>query len=300
MEVTRKSLGNQRKITGGGRGGVWAVADEAMNSLLPFRNQAHFRGHKTGQQVGGARGCNLGELQDEIVLRVHLVVVITQNHKSQHPVAYRLPSTTAHRGGRVCKPCTPSFSTPPLPFPHFSSPPLPYAFLLNPSPPSLTPQGTAPSAMVPMGRTWEIRVPPGTIIRVKDAEEGGGLAELLLPSPHCPSLPSPPFSSPPSPCLLSPPGQGAMRDGANGEDMEIRVPLGTIIRVKDAEEGEAPLAELLQPGQRALLLVGGRGGRGNLSFKTGKNTAPAFAERGEGGQEIYVDLELKVIWDDLG
>lgn len=85
-----------------------------------------------------------------------------------------------------------------------------------------------------------------------------------------------------------------MQDGANGEDFLIRVPAGTIIRRKDAGEGEPPLAELLQPGQRALLLVGGRGGRGNLSFKTGKNTAPAFAERGEAGQEDYIDLELKV------
>jgi GTP-binding protein len=89
-------------------------------------------------------------------------------------------------------------------------------------------------------------------------------------------------------------GKGAMQDGANGTDLEVRVPLGTIIRMKGAEEGEAPLAELLTHGQKALLLVGGRGGRGNLSFKTGKNTAPAFAERGEAGREEYVDLELKV------
>ncbi|KAI8468676.1 MAG: GTP1/OBG-domain-containing protein [Monoraphidium minutum] len=92
-------------------------------------------------------------------------------------------------------------------------------------------------------------------------------------------------------------GKGAMQDGANGDDLEIRVPLGTIIRRKDADEADPPLAELLIQGQRALLLVGGRGGRGNLSFKTGKNTAPAFAERGEAGREEYVDLELKVVAD---
>lgn len=92
-------------------------------------------------------------------------------------------------------------------------------------------------------------------------------------------------------------GSGSMCDGANGEDLEIPVPLGTIIRRKGAEEGDPPLAELLTHGQRALLLVGGRGGRGNLSFKTGRNTAPAFAEKGEAGQEEYVDLELKVVAD---
>jgi GTP-binding protein len=92
-------------------------------------------------------------------------------------------------------------------------------------------------------------------------------------------------------------GQGSMRDGANGEDLEVKVPLGTIIREKGADADAPPLAELLQHGQRALLLVGGRGGRGNLSFKTGRNTAPAFAERGEAGRETYVDLELKVVAD---
>ena len=93
------------------------------------------------------------------------------------------------------------------------------------------------------------------------------------------------------------PGQGSQCDGANGDDLEVKVPPGTIIRRRGAAEDEPPLAELLEPGQRALLLVGGRGGRGNLSFKTGRNTAPAFAERGEAGREEWVDLELKVVAD---
>jgi GTP-binding protein len=63
------------------------------------------------------------------------------------------------------------------------------------------------------------------------------------------------------------------------------------------QEGEPPLAELVTVGQKALIAVGGRGGRGNMSFKTGKNTAPTLAERGEAGVEIYLDLELKVVAD---
>ena len=59
---------------------------------------------------------------------------------------------------------------------------------------------------------------------------------------------------------------------------------GTIIRRREAEEGEAPLAELVKPGDRALLAVGGRGGRGNESFKTARNNAPTIAERGEAGE----------------
>lgn len=90
------------------------------------------------------------------------------------------------------------------------------------------------------------------------------------------------------------PGQGSQRDGADATDLYVKVPLGTIIRTKDAGEDEPPLAELLEAGQKALLLVGGRGGRGNASFKTGRNTAPAIAEKGEVGREAYVDLELKV------
>lgn len=93
------------------------------------------------------------------------------------------------------------------------------------------------------------------------------------------------------------PGQGSFRDGGDGSDMYIRVPVGTIIRKKDAEEGEPPLAELLQPGQTALLMVGGRGGRGNHTFKTRLNTAPTIAEKGEAGGEAWLDLELKIVAD---
>eukprot|EP00879_Flechtneria_rotunda_P001326 GHRR01001476.1.p1 GENE.GHRR01001476.1~~GHRR01001476.1.p1 ORF type:complete len:621 (+),score=182.90 GHRR01001476.1:200-2062(+) len=92
-------------------------------------------------------------------------------------------------------------------------------------------------------------------------------------------------------------GQGSFRDGADGGDLYIKVPVGTIIRKKNAEEDEPALAELLQLGQTALLLVGGRGGRGNASFKTRLNTAPAIAEKGEAGREEWLDLELKVVAD---
>lgn len=63
---------------------------------------------------------------------------------------------------------------------------------------------------------------------------------------------------------------------------------------QDGDEDEPAVAELLQPGQKALLVVGGRGGRGNHSFKTRLNTAPTIAEKGEAGLEEWLDLELKV------
>ncbi|GAX83906.1 hypothetical protein CEUSTIGMA_g11330.t1 [Chlamydomonas eustigma] len=92
-------------------------------------------------------------------------------------------------------------------------------------------------------------------------------------------------------------GQGSQMHGAEAEDLYIPVPPGTIIRQRNAVEGEAPLAELVQPGDKALLIVGGRGGRGNHSFKTARNTAPTLAEKGEEGVEVWVDLELKVVAD---
>ncbi|KAL3648863.1 hypothetical protein CASFOL_005266 [Castilleja foliolosa] len=88
-------------------------------------------------------------------------------------------------------------------------------------------------------------------------------------------------------------GQGSQKYGAKGEDVVIKVPPGTIVR----ETGGEALFELLHPGQRALLLPGGRGGRGNASFKTGVNKVPRIAENGEEGVEMWLELELKLVAD---
>lgn len=92
-------------------------------------------------------------------------------------------------------------------------------------------------------------------------------------------------------------GQGSDMHGANAKDFVVKVPPGTIVRERGAPEGSPPLAELLKPGDRALMAPGGRGGRGNLSFKSARNTAPALAEFGEKGQESWIDLELKLVAD---
>lgn len=93
------------------------------------------------------------------------------------------------------------------------------------------------------------------------------------------------------------PGQGSDMHGAGAKDLIVKVPPGTIIRAKDSPPGSPPLAELLKPGDRVRLAAGGRGGRGNLSFKSARNTAPAIAEFGEKGQELWADLELKLVAD---
>ncbi|KAF0907726.1 hypothetical protein E2562_020475 [Oryza meyeriana var. granulata] len=89
-------------------------------------------------------------------------------------------------------------------------------------------------------------------------------------------------------------GQGRQQAGAKGEDVVVKVPPGTVVR---SSAGDVELLELMKSGQRALLLPGGRGGRGNAAFKSGTNKAPKIAEKGEKGPEMWLDLELKLVAD---
>lgn len=89
-------------------------------------------------------------------------------------------------------------------------------------------------------------------------------------------------------------GEGAHKYGKSGEDLVIKVPLGTI--VKDAESGKV-LADLDELGQRKLILTGGRGGKGNSHFATSTRQAPRFSQEGEKGEEKELILELKLLAD---
>lgn len=82
--------------------------------------------------------------------------------------------------------------------------------------------------------------------------------------------------------------------GADGEDVFIDVPLGTIAR--DSESGEI-LFEITQNGETQIIVQGGRGGLGNDHFKTATNQAPRYAQPGEEGVEGWKILELKVLAD---
>ena len=89
-------------------------------------------------------------------------------------------------------------------------------------------------------------------------------------------------------------GGKSRRTGARGETLRLAVPPGTMIR--DAETGDL-LADLTSPDQEAVILTGGRGGRGNIHYANSRNQAPRIAERGEPGEELWLNLELKLIAD---
>jgi GTP-binding protein len=84
------------------------------------------------------------------------------------------------------------------------------------------------------------------------------------------------------------------KSGKEGKDMYMEVPLGTIVR--DAETGEF-VAEISTDGEEFILLEGGKGGRGNVHFKTSTNQAPQYAQPGIPEKEGWVILELKVLAD---
>jgi GTPase len=89
-------------------------------------------------------------------------------------------------------------------------------------------------------------------------------------------------------------GQGKNRTGRDGEDLVLRVPVGTVVR--DAATGDL-LAELTEHGQEMIAAAGGRGGRGNARFATATRQAPRHWEPGAEGEQRRIALELKLIAD---
>lgn len=89
-------------------------------------------------------------------------------------------------------------------------------------------------------------------------------------------------------------GAEQFKTGRQGKDQVIEVPLGTV--AKDAESGEM-LFEIMEHGEKAILLEGGRGGLGNAHFKTPTQQTPRYAQPGEDGQEAWRVLELKLLAD---
>jgi GTP-binding protein len=89
-------------------------------------------------------------------------------------------------------------------------------------------------------------------------------------------------------------GEGAQRTGRSGDDLEVHVPVGTL--VIDAIS-DAMLADMAQPDDRVVIAGGGRGGRGNARFATSTNRAPTRHDPGVEGEQRFLRLELKLLAD---
>lgn len=89
-------------------------------------------------------------------------------------------------------------------------------------------------------------------------------------------------------------GLGVRKSGKSGDDIVLKVPIGTLVFEGDDEQ---PRFDLTLHGQRVVVAKGGRGGRGNCHFKNAVRQAPAFAEKGEPGEEHDLRLELKLLAD---
>ena len=90
------------------------------------------------------------------------------------------------------------------------------------------------------------------------------------------------------------PGKAELQAGKDGEDLVIKVPVGTIVR--DVETGSI-VADMSEPGKTRVVLYGGRGGKGNARYATATKQAPRFAQNGIKTEERLVELELKTIAD---
>jgi GTP-binding protein len=89
------------------------------------------------------------------------------------------------------------------------------------------------------------------------------------------------------------PGRGSRKHGADGGDVELRVPVGTQVLGDDGQL----VADLARPGARVVIARGGAGGKGNAKFATPTRQTPRFAEVGEPGEEAELELQLKLLAD---
>jgi GTPase len=92
-------------------------------------------------------------------------------------------------------------------------------------------------------------------------------------------------------------GQGNNKTGHSADDLDIDVPIGTLVFEKDPAGEVELIADLTEDGQKVLVAKGGRGGRGNAQFVSSTNRAPRRTEPGEPGEERFLRLQLKLLAD---
>jgi GTPase len=141
----------------------------------------------------------------------------------------------------------------------------------------------------------ELRVPRGG---PSGGDGGHGGSIYIVASPHTNTLINYRFH-PEFDAERGRHGEGSNRTGHGGADLELAVPIGTLVYEKPTHPGGAPslLADLAHEGDRVLVAKGGRGGMGNARFATSTNRAPRKVQPGEPGEEKHLRLELKLLAD---
>lgn len=92
-------------------------------------------------------------------------------------------------------------------------------------------------------------------------------------------------------------GKGSKKQGSRGQGIELTVPVGTMVYLKNEIGENSLLADLEGPGDMVVVAKGGKGGKGNARFATSTNQTPRIAEKGERGEEKQLPLELRLIAD---
>ncbi|MBI2857527.1 MAG: GTPase ObgE [Chloroflexi bacterium] len=92
-------------------------------------------------------------------------------------------------------------------------------------------------------------------------------------------------------------GRGKKKHGKEGKDLVLGVPVGTVVWHKTSEDRQELVEDLEQPGQQIIIARGGKGGWGNIHFVSSTNQTPRIAQKGQGGEEKALVLELRLIAD---
>ena len=92
-------------------------------------------------------------------------------------------------------------------------------------------------------------------------------------------------------------GRGQKKNGRSGQELVLRVPVGTMVIEKNLQDGDAVIADLERSGEKAVVARGGKGGLGNVHYASSTNQVPRIAQAGDSGEENSIILELRLIAD---
>jgi GTP-binding protein len=132
------------------------------------------------------------------------------------------------------------------------------------------------------------------VSKAAQMEGMGVVGEILLLLPIRTSIRCKMFDMRVLQCKSGTQGSSGLKTGKNGDDIYIRVPVGTLIRNIKSDE---VVADLIKPKHEVVICAGGKGGRGNVNFKSSTRQAPRYAQSGLDGESGHYEFELKILAD---